>query len=242
MPIDRRTTLTILRRLARTSLGEYLILGGSSGLHAVSEKIPALTEDVDLLIDAEWVAAHEDHLLSEMARAGFQHHAGTCTLTDEEGQSVDLVGYSRQDQADRIGGGERVPVMVFGDLSTLLRTPASVADVSAGGQALSAAALTVAKLMTIRVEKGSKDKLQALLLIDEMRHDEGYLAELRGFLDEFEPDRIEDAVADAQAAMLAISSDAEIADAEARGYQEMRTAISRGLAILENLTGNGEPS
>ena len=50
-----------------------------------------------------------------------------------------------------------------------------------------------------------------------------------------------DAVADAQAALLAISSDAEIADAEARGYQEMRTAISRGLAVLENLTGNGEP-
>ena len=67
MPIDRRTTLTILRRLARTSLGEHLILGGSSGLHAVSEEIPALTEDVDLLIDAEWVEAHEDQLLSEMA-------------------------------------------------------------------------------------------------------------------------------------------------------------------------------
>ena len=41
-----------------------------------------------------------------------------------------------------------------------------------GSSALSAAALTVAKLMTIRVEKGSKDKLQALLLIDEMSDEE----------------------------------------------------------------------
>jgi len=240
MTIDRRTTLTVLRRLARTSLGKHLILGGSSGLHAVSEKVPALTEDVDLLIDADWVASHENQLLSEMEQAGFHHHSGTCTLTDKEGRSVDLVGYSRMDRADRIGGGEELRVMVFGDLSTLLATPTSVTDVPAGGRALSAAALTVAKLMTIRLEKGSKDKLQALSLIDEMSGDPGYLTELRSFLDRFEPDRVEDAVADAQAALLAISSDVEMADAEARGYQEMHTAIGRGLAVLEKLIGAGE--
>ena len=131
--------------------------------------------------------------------------------------------------------------MVFSDLSTLLGMPDSVTEVPAGGRALSAAALTVAKLMTIRLEKGSKDKLQALLLIDERSDEEDFLAELRCFLDGFEPDRIEDAVADAQMALLSISSDPEIADAEARGYQEMRTAIGRGLAILEDIAAAGEP-
>ena len=120
MPVQRETTLEILRRLAQTRLGEHLILGESSGLHAVSEKIPALTEDVDLLIDADWVTAHEAELLAEMDEAGFTHHEGTCTLSLDDGSSIDLVGYSKVDRVDRIGGGEQIPVMVFGDLSTVM--------------------------------------------------------------------------------------------------------------------------
>jgi hypothetical protein len=242
MTIDRRTTFAILRKLAETSLGEHLILGGSSGLYAVSESIPALTEDVDLLVDAEWIARHEDEILSEMEKAGFQHHPGTSTLTDEEGQSLDLVGYSQEDRTDRIGGGVRLQVMIFGDLSTLLRSSEAVIEAPEGGLALSAAALTVAKLMTIRLEKGSKDKLQALLVIDEMSDDAEYSEALKRFLSDFEPDRVTDAVADAQMAMLAITTDAELARPEARDYREMRDAVERGLAVLEDLTGNGDPS
>jgi len=240
MPIDRRTTLEILGRLAETPMGEQLILGGSSGLYAVSEKIPALTEDVDLVIDAEWVAAHERELLEEMEAAGFRHQSGTPTLIDEYGNSIDLVGYSRADRVDRIGGGENLRVMVFSDLSTLLRVPDSVTAAPAGGRALSAAALTVAKLMTIRMEKGSKDKLQALLLIDEMRNEKSYLTELQRLLGHFEPDRVMDAIADAQASSLAISSDVEMADPEAAGYSEMSASVARGLAVLEKLTKPGE--
>jgi hypothetical protein len=240
MPIDRRTTLDMLRRLARTRLGGHLILGGSSGLHAVSESIPALTEDIDLLIDAEWLAAHENELLSEMGKAGLRHHPGSPTLTGAQGQSVDLVGYSLDDQTDRIGGGESVRIMVFSDLSTLLREPEAVTAVAEGGRALSAAALTVAKLMTIRLEKGSKDKLQALLLLDERSGDRGYRTALRRMLGAFETDRVADALADAQAALLSLSSDAELAETETVGYREWRAAVGRGLAVLEGLVSGEE--
>ena len=56
---------------------------------------------------------------------------------------------------------------------------------------------------------------------------------LRRFLSEFEPDRVEDAVADAQAAVLSISSDAELSSPQARGYLELRVAAGRGLTVLE---------
>jgi len=235
MAIDRQTTLEILSRLSRTPLGEHLILGGSSGLYAVSEKIPALTEDVDFLVDTDWVAAHEDGILVEMEKAGFRHQAGTCTLLAENGQSLDLVGYSKEDQDDRIGGGEKLRVMVFADLSTLFSSTDAVTEVATGGLALSAAALTVAKLMTVRQEKGSKDKLQALALIEEKSDDEVFLTALRKLLDEFEPDRVQDALADAMMAVMTISVDVERADPQARGYAEMKEVVERGLGTLQLL-------
>lgn len=236
MPIERHTTLEILRRLATTQIGERLILGGSSGFHAASDKIPPLTEDVDLLIDADWVAGHEPVLLSEMEKAGFKHHPGTCTLSLDDGSSIDLVGYSKADRDDRIGGGDKVPVMVFADLSIILAHVEPV-NVPTGGLTLPPAALAVVKLLTIRQEKGSKDKLQALLLFDERSGDEDFLAEVRGLLDHFERDRVDDALADAQAALMSISTDLDAAEPQAKGYAEMRTATARGFKVLEQLIG-----
>lgn len=239
-PTDRQTTLDILRRLAETDLGERLILAGSSGVHAVSTEIPAMTEDVDVLIDADWAAAHEDEVIREMEKAGFQHHLGSPTLTTASGHSVDLVGFSQRDRVDRIGGGERVRIMVFADLSTLLQSAREVVidEVPTGGRSLSTAALTVAKLMTIRLEKGSKDKIQALLLIEENGDDEELLADLRKLLGRFEPDRIDDAVADAKVAVLSLSADVERANAQTAGYAELLPAAQRGLEILERLVGS----
>ncbi len=234
-PIDRQATLDILRHLAETELGQRLILAGSSGLHAASSKIPALTEDVDVLVDADWAAAHEEQLLSEIREAGFQHHPGSPTLTSSSGHSVDLVGYSRKDRADRIAGGEQIPIMIFADLSTLLQAPDTTTEVPTGGRALTAAALAVAKLLTIRLEKGIKDKIQALLLIEENENDDTFLARLRQLFGRFETDRIEDAVADAKLAVLTLSADAERADAQSKGYAELRPAVERGLEILKDL-------
>ncbi|HEY4574659.1 MAG TPA: hypothetical protein VIJ26_11860, partial [Thermoanaerobaculia bacterium] len=101
---ERSEVLSLLRRLRSGPLGERLILAGSSGLYGVSEEIPALTEDVDVLVDADWVGAEEAFLLAEMARLGFEHQPGTNTFDLAEDLSLDLVGYSRQDAVDRIGG------------------------------------------------------------------------------------------------------------------------------------------
>ncbi len=234
-PTDRQATLDILRLLADTALGQRLILGGSSGLYAASTKIPALTEDVDVLVDADWAAAHEAELLSEMQKVGFRHHSGTCTLTASSGHSLDLVGYSEKDRSDRIGGGEQVPIMIFADLSTLLQIADTTAEVATGGRALTAEALAVAKLLTIRLEKGAKDKIQALLLIEESGDDKIFLDRLRQLLDRFESDRIEDALADAKLAVLALSADFERNSAQTEGYAEMRPAVERGLEILKRL-------
>ena len=212
-----------------------MILAGSSGLYGVSETIPALTEDIDVLLDADWAAREEANLLREMASLGFEHQPGTCTFLLADGTSVDLVGYSRADVIDRIGGGPSLPVMVFADLSRLLSSPETVVELPGGGRSLSAPALTVAKLLTVRVEKGGKDKLQALLLVAENSADPSYLESLRDLLGRFERDRLEDALADAQAAFLAVSADAARAGEAAEGYALMISALEKGMDVLQRL-------
>lgn len=237
---ERPEVLSLLRKLRESPLGEHLILAGSSGLFGASETIPALTEDVDVLVDADWVAAHEPFVVDEMRRLGFEHGPGTPTFTSSDGLSLDLVGFSRHDAIDRIGGGEGARVMVFGDLSRLLAAPGSTVELATGGRALSASALVTAKLLTIRVEKGSKDKLQALLLIEEQAEDPGFLADLRRYLELFGPDRVEDALADAQMAYLAVTGDPMHADPQAIGYLEMSQAAARGLEVVRRLMEPGQ--
>ena len=60
-------------------------------------RLKALTEDVDLLVDSERVKDHDKALLAEMDRIGFKHQPGTCTFLAPDGQSIDLVGYSKRD-------------------------------------------------------------------------------------------------------------------------------------------------
>jgi hypothetical protein len=231
----RGEVLELLGRIGRSPLGEQLILGGSSGVYGVSTTVPALTEDVDLLVDADWLAGHQDEVLAQMRQLGFVHQPGTPTFLAAGGLSVDLVGYSRRDHVDRIGGGTLLPVMVYSDLSTLLAYQGWWQELSGGGRALSPAALTAAKLLTVRLEKGSKDKLQALLVIEERRDDEEFLSDLRSVLRAFTADRLDDALADAQAACLAIGGDVALAGAQAAGYAEMHQAAERGLDILQQL-------
>jgi hypothetical protein len=234
---DRAEVLALLRRIQDSPLGRHLILGGSSGMYGVSETIPALTEDVDVLVDAEWLAAGEGFVLEQMRHLGFEHQPGTPTFTSADGMSLDLVGYSRMDAEDRIGGGKLVPVMVFADLSRLLPLPGATLTLAGGGRVLSPAALAIAKLLTIRLEKGSKDKLQALLVIAENGEDRDFLEQLRRYITAFPADRIEDSVADAQASLLAISADVRLAGPQAAGYAGMQSSLERGLAVLLRLSG-----
>ena len=56
--------------------------------------------------------------------------------------------------------------MAYGDLSTLLSLPRSTRRLASGALTLAPAALAAAKLLTIRVEKGGKDKLLRIMTID----------------------------------------------------------------------------
>jgi hypothetical protein len=237
---NRAEVLELLRRIQASPLGDRLILAGSSGMYGVSETIPALTEDVDVIVDADWIAAEEGAVLEQMRQLGFQHQPGTPTFTLAAGLSLDLVGYSRRDVADRIGGGKTLPVMVFADLSRLLSFPNSTFELPGGGKTLSSATLVAAKLLTIRLEKGSKDKLQALLVIAENAGHKEFLEHLKGLLDAFPPDRIEDAIADAHAALLAVSADVTVAGSQAAGYAGMQQSLERGLTVLQALAGHAE--
>ncbi|HVR10509.1 MAG TPA: hypothetical protein VMW75_20855 [Thermoanaerobaculia bacterium] len=237
---SRVETLEMLRRIKDSPLGDRLILAGSSGVYGVSETIPALTEDIDVLIDADWLAAHEGMVLEQMRQLGFQHQPGTPTFTSPAGLSLDLVGYSRRDVADRIGGGKALPVMVFADLSRLLSLPQSIRELPSGGSTLSPATLAAAKLLTVRLEKGSKDKLQALLVIAENAGDEDFLRQLRALMGAFPPDRVEDAIADAHAALLAVSADVAVAGPQAAGYAGMLAELEQGLILLQRLAGPAE--
>lgn len=232
---ERPAVLSLLSRLGDSPLGDQLILAGSSGLYGASETIPALTEDVDVVVDADWVAAHEILVLDEMRRLGFDHQPETCTFSLPDGTSLDLVGYSKEDQVDRIGGGPHLPVMVFGDLSKLLSASESTVGLSGGGRALSPAALAVSKLLTVRLEKGSKDKLQALLLIEENANDPEFLAALRRHLSYFDAEVVKDALADAQVAAMAVEGDAMRADVQSSGYASMSKAVDEGLRRLRRL-------
>ncbi len=229
--------LAFLGRIAGTALGGHAILAGSTGVFGVSETIPALTEDLDLAVDAEWLASNEAAVRADLAALGFRQEPGTCTFVDPTGLSLDLIGYSRRDRADRVGGGVIVPVMVFADLSEILSSEAATRPLPGGGRAMSPAALAAAKLLTVRLEKGSKDKLQALLVIDERSDDEAFADELRAYLARFPRDRIEDAIADAQAALLSVSADASRADPGSAGYARFLAAIERGLAALLRFAG-----
>jgi hypothetical protein len=130
--------------------------------------------------------------------------------------------------------------MVFGDLSRLLSAPGTLVEVPSGGRALSPAALTAVKLLTVRLEKGGKDKLQALLLIEENSRDPAFLESLYTLLQLFHGDRIDDAVADAQAAFLAVAGDALRANDPAGGYAAMVTGLETGLNTLRNLLATGD--
>jgi hypothetical protein len=233
MPLpERAQVLDLLRSLSSTCLCEA-VLAGSSGVFAASETLPALTEDTDVVVDAEWLAAHEAEVLADLARLGFGHEPGTPTFTrSSDGLSLDLIGASRVDRTDRVGGGARVPVMVFADLSTILDAESAIVDVPGGGRALSPAALAVSKLLTVRLEKGAKDKLQALLIVDERREDARFAADARDLLRRFPADAVEDAFADARAALLALSGDRERVDPAGSGYAPWLEGARRGLGVV----------
>jgi hypothetical protein len=101
--------------------------------------------------------------------------------------------------------------------------------------------LELMRLLTIRLEKGGKDKLQALLVIAENAEDRDFGEDLARLLGAFGADRIDDAIGDAQAALLAVSTDVQVAGPQAAGYAAMHRRLEAGFAALMHWAGLAEP-
>ena len=129
--------------------------------------------------------------------------------------------------------------MVYGDLGVVLASPASVHRAPGGAPSLSPAAFCAVKLMTLRVEKGFKDKLQALLVIGERKSVPEFTRNLRDILACFDSDRRADAFADGQAAFLALQQDPEFRDRGAEGYKAMMAGAEEGYRALQTIAKGG---
>ncbi len=236
--VDRGTAQRLLAELARTSLGDAPILVGSSGLFGFPTSVPALTEDIDLALPEELVASDGERIVDELGAIGFRHPAGSATFVDpRDGTSFDFLGHGEVSAGDHIGGAGRLRVMVFEDLSRLLAAPGSWRRIE-HGRSLTPAGFVASKLLTERAHKGSKDKIQALLVIHERATDEPFRRDLRALLSLFDGERLEDARADAQGAFMALAHDPQFTDAGAEGYASVVGNAERGLAqLLELLDG-----
>ncbi len=231
----RQELADLFARLRGTVLEGQCILAGSSGLLAIAPDIPSLTEDIDLLVSIELVQLRGDEIVDTLASCGYSHVAGTPTFVSATGGVFDLIGYSETETADHVAGGERLKVMVFGDLSVIMGSPSAVVLTTDGIPALSPAAFCASKLLTLRLHKGAKDKLQAILALDTHAGDAAHLDAFVELMKRFPAHRLEDVLLDAQAAVLAISHDVSVNGREVAGYAPFREALERGLHVLSEL-------
>lgn len=225
--------------LRGTFLEGQLILGGSSGLFGFATEAPAFTEDLNFLITEELVIARGGEVVRLLAGRGYVRQPETSTFVAAGGLGFDLVGYSATDLTDHLSPSGPLQVMVFGDLSVILLDPGSVDRGPGGMVSLSPEGFCSVKLMTLRVEKGAKDKLQALLVIDERVSDPAFRKGLARILCRFDPDRREDALADAQAAFLSLQLDPGFRDHGAEGYGAFLKRAERGFQTLRDMLREG---
>lgn len=232
---DREAALRVLAALQRTPIGDAAILVGSSGLFGFTTRVPALTEDIYVAIPEHVVDDHGREIVEALARLGFAHEAGTATFVADDGTTFDLLGHGAPTDGDHIGGTEPLRVMVFEDLSRVAGDAGASAPLEGGGRALTPAGFVATKLLTERAHKGTKDKIQALLVLAERRGDSDFEAQLLGLLQMFDAVRLEDMRAAAQDALIALSDDPRFTDAGAEGYAAMRSNVAAGRARLEQI-------
>ncbi|MCC6647948.1 MAG: hypothetical protein IT374_20575 [Polyangiaceae bacterium] len=238
---SRDVSRRVLGALREGPLGDSPVLVGSSGLFGFETAVPALTEDVDVCVPERLVADEGDAIVAALAERGYAHEHGTATFVSDDGVVFDLLGFGDPRDGDHIGGAGALRVMVFEDLSRIVGDANATTALEGGGRALTPAGFVASKLLTERAHKGSKDKLQALLLLAERRHDEPFARELVALLRAVDAIRLEDAAASAQDAMLALERDPAFTDAGAEGYGPVRTQVADGLgrfhALLDRVTG-----
>lgn len=215
------------------------MLVGSSGLFGFETQVPALTEDIDIAVPEATVARQGREIVAALRAEGFEHQPGTASFVGPGNVVFDLLGHGNAEAGDHTAGSDALRVMVFEDLSRLLATPQATRKLPSGGRSLTPAGFVTVKLLTERAHKGSKDKLQALLVLAERADDKALATEVGDLLAAVEPERLADVRAAAQAAVFSLQRDPTFSDAGAEGYASMRHQVEAGLerlsAILERL-------
>ena len=238
---DRDFALRVLAALRRGPVGDEAVLVGSSGLFGFPTGVPALTEDIDISVPETTVARRGREIVEALAEEGFAHEQGTATFVGPDGAVFDLLGHGEPGEGDHIGGADALRVMVFEDLSRILSTPTAIAELPGGGHALTPAGFVISKLLTERAHKGTKDKIQALLVLAERGEEARFLEEVFALLREVDPVRLDDLHAGTQNAFLTLEGDPSFSDAGAEGYapaiQQVSIGFQRLAALLERLRG-----
>jgi hypothetical protein len=232
---DRPTALRVLAALRQTPVGDEAVLVGSSGLFGFDTSIPALTEDIDISVPEGIVERHGRAIVDALAGQGFAHEPGTATFVGTDGSVFDLLGHGEPKAGDHIGEGGPLRVMVFEDLSHIVGVLNATSPLPEGGRALTPAGFVATKLLTERAHKGTKDKIQALLVLSERSGDGRFEAEITHLLASVDPLRLEDVRAAAQDALIALANDPLFSDAGAEGYAPTRRQIEAGLAHLQTI-------
>ncbi len=237
---DRSTALAVLAALRKSPVGDAAVLVGSSGLFGFETTVPALTEDIDIAVPEDLVAHRGPAIVDALAEQGFEHEPGSATfLKVEGGISFDLLGHGDPSEGDHIGGAGILRVMVFEDISRIVGEAQATSALPEGGRALTPAGFVASKLLTERAHKGSKDKIQALLVMAEHAADTGFSSALVRLLRDVDPLRMEDLRAGAQDAFLALERDPLFTDAGAEGYapvlKQAEGGLGRLLELLERL-------
>lgn len=229
---DRAKALRVLAALKRSPVGDAAVLVGSSGLFGFETGVPALTEDVDISIPESLAEQRGRAIVEALGEQGFEHEPGTATFTGADGTAFDLLGHGDPEAGDHVGGTEVLHVMVFEDLSRLLKEDAATARLPQGGRALTPAGFVASKLLTERAHKGAKDKIQALLVLAERQDDGSFVTEVARFLRSAGPVRLDDVRAGAQSALLSLEKDPTFSDAGAEGYAPVLKQAEIGLEQL----------
>ncbi|MHB2016695.1 MAG: hypothetical protein ACYCW6_07080 [Candidatus Xenobia bacterium] len=209
--------------MATTAIGGDAIVIGSAALFVVSDAIPPLTHDLDLLVPVDTLQAQARLMNEQLDARGFSHVAGTATYVSPQGASFDLLAADTPGRGDHVIRVAATSVMAFEDLGVL--AAAGAVERRHGVRVLAPAALAWSKLLTLRVEKGAKDKLQALALLGEHVEDPGFHEHFLRLAELFSAEAREDALAEAHAALAELTQD----------YGSLRARIEAGLEWLQRM-------
>lgn len=227
--LERRDLEVLLDALKVTRLAPHLILVGSAALYLLPTSVPPLTVDVDLVVDTSILRKEAAAFMKELQELGFQHVEGAPTFIHKAGWMVDLLGREDSSRGDHVADCGPVSVFVFDDLCRLTAESQNLEE-HGGWKVLGAAALIFSKLRTVRLDKGNKDKLQALAVLGESTSP--VLPErLQTLAKQVGTEEWEDVVADAQAAFLSLGA------ASHDDYGAFLATVERGYKLLTALTG-----